>query len=127
MRVAAPAAATRRDDQPVSFAYKVPHRYIALAHLCAWRDPQQEIRSVLAVLLLRRSVTATFREVLALVPVLPEAMDRTIGDEHDVTAAATVPSVGAAPRNELLAVKADESVSTIAATGVYFSVIYQSW
>jgi hypothetical protein len=49
-----------------------------------------------------------------------------ISDKHDVPAAAAVAAVWSSARDELLAVKADEPVSTIAATDVYLSLIYQS-
>jgi hypothetical protein len=59
------------------------------------------------------AVSAALSAVLPPEAVLAQAVDRVIGDKHNTASAATVPTVGAASRHELLAVEADQAVSTI--------------
>jgi hypothetical protein len=78
------------------------------------------------VLFFRGAVPSALREVLALVAISSEAVDRAIGDQDDAAAAAAVAAIGSAACHELFPVKADQPVSTITAADMKVCDIYQS-
>ena len=62
----------------------------------------------------RSALNALLGAEVRRVPERKQRVEMRIGDEHDITASATVPAIGAALGHELLPMKAHASVATLA-------------
>jgi hypothetical protein len=91
------------------------------------RHTQFKIGAILSVLLARGAVSTSFGKELPSMAKRTQPVHRSISNEDHTATASSITAVRTAARDVFLAVEADQPVSTVAASNVNLSAIYQTW
>src|SRR5690606_13737548 len=116
VHVAQAALATAGHQQAVAVAHQVADHLVGVDvdHLGAHRDLDDDVLAPLAVARLAQAVLAALGADDALVAEVAERVEVARGLQPHVAAVATVPTVGTAERDELLAPESDAAVAAVA-------------